>query len=195
MSCLEPRRPPSGYETANFYVCWPGHHSGQTRVVLRWLEHGGLTLVVERNERKRERIGKKEKSLGRKDKETTGKKGWPRIGPRVQFSLASHLFFLNPQTSFNPFFGLDLSFSFQICLKTFHFDSNIQNFFKLDPNLNFYKIYIFNFTLYKIVGFYILHSLRKFCPRNLKCSTSTNQTNSDAPLLKISPLHLSTSCA
>ena len=37
----------------------------------------------------------------------------------------------------------------------------------------------------KKMGFYILPSLKKFCSRNLKCSTSPNPTNRDASLLKI----------
>ena len=44
------------------------------------------------------------------------------------------------------------------------------------------------------MGFYILPSLKKFCPRNLKCSTSTNQTNMNTSLLKFLSMHLKSSC-
>ena len=66
-------------------------------------------------------------------------------------------------------------------------------FFKLAQNLNFSKIWISTFTLLSNVGFYVLPSLRKFNPRNLKCSTSTKQTRM-LPSLKSLPMHLSTSC-
>ena len=59
-AAVGPRRPPSGHETVNVFVCWLGRHSGPTRSVLQWPKHGGSVKAEGRKEEKeREWRGKR----------------------------------------------------------------------------------------------------------------------------------------
>ena len=140
-------------------------------------------LVVSGRGRDKEKEKKKKKKKRKKRKKEKDKVGG--IGTCFNEWLNHFKFKIEELLNFPSFQNYNLTPKFQFLT---HFNHPSLHFWPPTfKKFSFQAQEKFPFCPYKNMGFSYSSLLKKFCPRNLECSTSTNQTNMNAFLLKMFP--------